>query len=273
MQGYRPSEFSRKRQTMIIAETETVDVSTPTGAMRCHIFRPVAGGRYPGLVLYSEIYQVTGPIRRIAAFLAGYGFIVLVPEVYHELEPPGTVLNYDKPDTDRGNQHKITKPVASFDSDTRAALDFLNSFQHCTGKLGVMGICLGGHLAFRAATNTDVLAGVCFFATDIHTHTLGEGKCDDTLNRVAEIKGELLMGWGRQDPHIPREGRAEIYNALTDNGIHFQWHEFNNAHAFLRDEGHRYDPTTAQISFGMILELFKRKLGEGDILNGSSSEK
>ena len=257
---------------MIIADTETVDLSTATGPMRSYIFRPVADGRYPGLVLYSEIYQVTGPIRRIAAFLAGHGFVVLVPEIYHELEPPGTVLNYNKPDTDRGNQHKITKMISSYDSDSRTALDFLNSLQHCTGKLGVMGICLGGHLAFRAAMNADVLAGVCFFATDIHTHSLGKGKCDDTLDRVGEIKGELLMGWGRQDPHIPREGRAEIYNALTDHEVHFQWHEFNNAHAFLRDEGYRYDPATTQISYSMTLELLKRKLSEGDIQNSLSSE-
>lgn len=49
-----------------------------------------------------------------------------------------------------------------------------------------------------------------------------------------------------------------------DNGVNFQRHEFNNAHAFLRDEGHRYDHAATQISNTMILELFKRKLGEGD---------
>ena len=245
---------------MIITDTEIVDLPIESGPMRSYVFRPVPTGLYPGIVLYSEIYQVTEPIRRIAAFLAGHGFVVLAPEVYHELEPPGTVLHYDKPDTDRGNQHKITKTLESYDADARAALDYLRTFEHCTGKLGVMGICLGGHLAFRAAMNQDVLAGVCFYATDIHTHSLGKGKQDDTLDRVGEIKGELLMGWGRQDPHIPREGRAEIYNALTDHGVNFQWHEFNNAHAFLRDEGHRYDPATTQISNSIILELFHRKL-------------
>jgi carboxymethylenebutenolidase len=252
---------------MLIADTGTVDLPTATGPMRSYIFRPVAGGRYPGLVLYSEIYQVTGPIRRIATFLAGHGFVVLVPEIYHELEPPGTVLNYDKPDTDRGNQHKITKTLSSYNADARAALDYLHTFPHCTGKLGVMGICLGGHLAFRAAMNKDVLAGVCFYATDIHSHNLGKGQNDDTLDQVGEIKGELLMGWGRHDPHIPREGRTKIYNSLTDNEVHFQWHEFNNAHAFLRDEGYRYDPATTQICYSMILELFKRKLNEGDVQN------
>ena len=257
---------------MMIAETETVDLSTATGPMRSYLFRPAVNGQHPGIVLYSEIYQVTGPIRRIAAFLAGHGYVVLVPEVYHELELLGTVLNYDKPDTDRGNQHKITKTLASYDADARAALDYLHAFTHCTGKLGVMGICLGGHLTFRAAMNQDVLAGVCFYATDIHSHSLGKGKQDDTLDRVGEIQGELLMGWGRQDPHIPREGRAEIYNALTDHDVHFQWHEFNNAHAFLRDEGHRYDPATTQISHSMILELLHRKLHIGDCEKSAASE-
>ena len=80
------------------------------------------------------------------------------------------------------------------------------------------------------------------------------------------------MGWGRQDPHIPREGRAEIYNALTAYGVHFQWHEFNNAHAFLRDEGYRYDPATTQISNSLILELFNRKLGVSDFEKRWTSE-
>jgi carboxymethylenebutenolidase len=87
---------------------------------------------------------------------------------------------------------------------------------------------------------------------------------DNSLDRIGEITGELLMIWGRQDPHIPREGRALIYNALSDARVHFQWHEFNTAHAFLRDEGPRYDPAAARICYDMVLELFTRKLGEGD---------
>jgi carboxymethylenebutenolidase len=84
------------------------------------------------------------------------------------------------------------------------------------------------------------------------------------LDRIGKITGELLMIWGRQDPHIPPEGRALIYKALNDAGRHFQWHEFNAAHAFLRDEGPRYDPAAARICYDMALELFTRKLGEGD---------
>lgn len=250
---------------MVIKDDEAVEIGTPTGPMRTHLFRPTAAGRFPGIVLYSEIFQVTGPIRRTAAMLAGHGFVVAVPEVYHEMEPAGTVLAYDTAGAEIGNAHKFGKPVASFDSDARAALDYLKTHSSCTGKLGAIGICLGGHLAFRAAMNTDVLAGACFYATDIHTRSLGLGKNDDTLDRMPEIKAEMLMIWGRQDPHVSREGRRLIYDAMTDAGVFFQWHEFNAAHAFLRDEGPRYDPATARICYGIALELFQRRLGEGDI--------
>lgn len=250
---------------MIIHDTEHVDIETPTGPMRTYIFRPAAAGRYPGILLYSEIFQVTGPIRRTAALLAGHGFVVAVPEIYHELEPAGTVLAYDQAGAERGNQHKITKEISSYDSDARAALAYLKTDPHCTGKLGVMGICIGGHLAFRAAMNPEVRATTCFYATDIHKGSLGKGMKDDSLARIGEIQGEMLMIWGRQDPHVPQEGRLLIYNAMNAAGTFFQWHEFNAAHAFIRDEGPRYNPATAQICYGMALEMFKRKLGEGDL--------
>ncbi len=248
---------------MILTEFESTDLQTPTGPMRTYLVRPKAGRRYPGLVLYSEIFQVTEPIRRMAAMLASHGFVVVVPEIFHELEPGGTVLAYDETGAERGNHHKITKTVSSYDSDARVTLDYLATVPHCTGKLGVIGICIGGHLAFRAAMQPDVLAAACFYATDIHRHSLGQGLCDDSLDRVGEIRGELLMIWGRQDPHIPREGRALIYNALSDAAVSFQWHEFNAAHAFMRDEGPRYDPAVARICYGLAVELFHRRLGEG----------
>ena len=57
-----------------------------------------------------------------------------------------------------------------------------------------------------------------------------------------------------------REGRALIYNAMSDAGIHFQWHEFNAAHAFMRDEGPRYDPALATVCYRLAIDLFVRTL-------------
>jgi carboxymethylenebutenolidase len=250
---------------MIIKDNEFTDIETPTGPMRTYIFRPVADGKYPGILLFSEIFQVTGPIRRAAAMLAGHGFVVAVPEIYHEFEPAGTVLPYDEAGADRGNRLKTTKELGAYDSDARSSLDYLKMHPACTGKLGVMGICIGGHLSVRACMNHDVSAGVCFYATDIHTRGLGKGMSDNTIDRLSEIKAEMLMIWGRQDPHVPPEGRALIHQSFAASGVTFTWHEFNGQHAFMRDEGYRYDPALARLCYNVVIELFQRRLGEGDL--------
>jgi carboxymethylenebutenolidase len=247
---------------MIIRSDETADIAVPgsEGPMRLHLFRPNVPGRFPGLVFYSEIYQVTGPIRRLAAFLAGQGYLVAVPEVYHEYEAPGSVLNYDQPGTDRGNQLKFTKPIAAFDADSKATLAWLSGHEACSGRLGTMGVCLGGHLAYRAALDPSVSAAACFYATDIHTGTLGAGKCDDSLARMAELKAEALFVWGRQDPHVPFAGRQAIRERLEETGARYEWHEVNAQHAFMRDEGPRYDPALFLQGVGWALALFQRTL-------------
>lgn len=236
------------------------DVSTPTGAMRTYILQPAIERAFPAIVLYSEIFQVTGPIRRTAALFAGQGFLVAIPEVYHELEAPGTVLPYDQAGADKGNAHKFDKPLASYDSDTAALLAYLKSRAECNGQVGALGICLGGHLAFRAAMHPDVRATACFYATDIHSGSLGRGKNDDSLARAGEIKGELLHVWGRQDPHVPLEGRNRIKARLDEAAVNYQWLEVNGAHAFLRDEGYRYDPSLAHLCYGLAFDLFRRNL-------------
>jgi carboxymethylenebutenolidase len=245
---------------MILHDEEHVDLATPSGAMRTYIFRPKAEGRRPGILFYSEIFQLTEPIRRISAFLAGHGYVVAVPEIYHELEPAGSVLAYDQEGSGRGNAHKTAKTIEAYDADARAAFDHLASRADCTGKLGVMGVCIGGHLAFRAAMNPDVLAAACFYATDIHSHSLGLGKNDNSMARAGDIRGELLMIWGRQDPHVPPEGRTLVRARLEEAGVDFQWLEVNGAHAFMRDEGPRFDPALAYLCNGLVLDLFHRKL-------------
>ena len=247
---------------MILHSDETLDLDVPHGgAMRIHLFRPAVEGRFPGILLFSEIYQVTAPIRRLAAMIAGNGYVVAVPEVYHEYEPAGTVLNYDQAGTDRGNALKIAKPVAAYDADAQAGLTALLDHPACNGRLGTFGVCLGGHLAYRAGLDPRVSAAACFYPTDIHSGTLGEGRSDDSLARMAELKGETLFVWGRQDPHVPYAGRAVIRTRLEEVGASYEWHELNAQHAFLRDEGPRYDPALFLQAMAMTLGFYRRTLG------------
>ncbi len=240
-------------------ETEDVDVAG-SGPMRMHIFRPGIAGSFPGVLLFSEIYQVTAPIRRLAAMIAGNGYVVAVPEVYHEYEPAGTILNYDQVGTDRGNALKIAKPVAAFDADAEAGLTTLLAHPSCNGRLATFGVCLGGHLAYRAALDPRVSAAACFYPTDIHSGTLGEGRSDDSLTRMVELKAETLFVWGRQDPHVPYAGREAIRARLEEVGASYEWHELNAQHAFLRDEGPRYDPALFLQAITLTLGFYRRAL-------------
>ena len=224
---------------MRLKPTTFLDIDTPTGKMRTHWFEPVGETARPALMLFSEIYQMTGPIARTAAFLAGHGYVVAVPEVYHEYAEVGEAFAYDTAGTERGNRLKVTKAVASYDSDSRALIDTLLKHPACNGAIGSVGICLGG---------------VCLYATDIHKRSLGAGMQDNTLDRMGELKADMLMIWGRQDPHIPDAGRRLIYDAMSNAGVRFSWHEFNGEHAFMRDEGHRHDPAIAHLVHSLVLE-------------------
>ncbi|SBS33583.1 Carboxymethylenebutenolidase [Marinomonas spartinae] len=244
----------------MIIQKHDVDLNTPTGTMCCTVYRPQADGKFPCIIFYSEIFQQTAPIARSAAMMAGHGFVVIVPEVFHELNPIGTVLGYDDQGKDKGNTDKFTKPLESHDSDTIAILNFFANAEYCNGQFGSMGVCLGGHLAYRAALNPHIQATFCLYATDIHSNTIPCGEGNDSFTRTGEIQGEIVMVWGKQDPHVPTEGRQKIYQQLIDTNRLFSWHEFNAQHAFMRDEGDRYDPALALECYTKAVALFQRAL-------------
>lgn len=241
-------------------QSHIVDLPTPTGIMRTYVHRPAGEGRFPAILFYSEIFQQTGPIERAAKIIAGHGYAVLVPEVFHELNPIGTVLAYDDAGRDKGNADKATKDVQGYDSDNVALIEWVKQQPWCSGTLGAMGFCIGGHLAFRAALQPEIKATACFYATDLHSNAIPNKPGQHSMERLGEIKGELLMIWGKQDPHIPAEGRAKVYSQLSQQGLTFTWHEFNGQHAFMRDEGDRYDPQLALIGYQLALNLFGRTL-------------
>jgi carboxymethylenebutenolidase len=245
---------------MTIEPDTFVDLPTTRGPMRTHLFVPVGEGQHPAVIFYSEIFQMTGPIRRMAAELAGHGFLVAVPEVYHEFEAPGTVLAYDQAGSDRGNELKFTKGLASSYEDAAVAAQFLAEHPRSTGRVGSYGVCLGGHLAIRAGLQSAVSAVAAFYPTDLHTATLGAGKQDDTLIRLGDVTTPLLFVWGRQDPHVPLVGRRKIAARLEDVNADYEWHEFNAAHAFLRDEGPRYNPALARVCLDLLLRFFDEQL-------------
>lgn len=241
----------------MIIQQHIEDIQTPTGVMRTTVYRPAQQGQYNAVIFYSEIFQQTGPIARSAAILAGHGYIVLVPEIFHELNPVGTVLAYDDAGKDKGNTDKFAKPLEHHDSDTQAMIDYLKTQAFFTSKVFSMGVCIGGHLAFRAALNPQIKGAFCLYPTDIHSNTLPCEPNKDSLSRSAEIQCPLVLIFGKQDPHVSAEGRNLIRQTLYKHQVDFTWHEVNAQHAFMRDGGERYDPALAFRMYGMAIDFFQ----------------
>lgn len=244
----------------MIIQRHNETLNTPTGPMRISVYRPMEDGAYPAVLFYSEIFQQTSPIIRSAQIMASHGFVVLVPEIFHEANPEGTILAYDDEGKDKGNADKFEKPLNHYDSDNQAMIDYLDAQAFCNNHIGAMGVCIGGHLAFRAALHSRISAACCLYATDLHSDTLPSQSGDQTLARCADISGEMLMIFGKQDPHVSPEGRLQIYKTMSENKVNFTWHEFNAQHAFMRDEGDRYDAALALQSYRMAVDLFHRCL-------------
>jgi carboxymethylenebutenolidase len=249
----------------------TTNVELAIGGFPCRTYvaapkPPQSGARYPGIVLYSEIFQLTGPICRTANRLAGHGFVVAAPEIYHRTCPPGLVIAYDDSGRMHGNHLAHTTPVAHFDATATAVFDHFvarNDVKHDLSGLafGAIGFCIGGHLALRAALDPRCRAAVCAYPTGLHDGNLGADPDAGTLARLSEIKAELLLVFGEVDPHVPVPARNIIRSALQTSGVRHTYLELPGEHAFMRDEGARYDPEMTDRVFADAIALYRRVLG------------
>jgi carboxymethylenebutenolidase len=236
-----------------------VDVPVDGRQMRTFMARPREPGPHPGIVFYSDIFQLTPSTLRWCTRLAGYGFVVAAPEIYHRIEPPGVVLEFDDDGKVRGQADAEATPVADFDADVRALLALLENDDRVS-TLGAAGHCTGGHIAFRAAMEPQVKATACWYATGLHDGKLGADPDAGSLARAGEIGGELLMIFGTRDPHTPEDGRETIRTGLEQAGVKFTWSLYDAEHAFGRDVGARYDPEATDQALAETVALFRRAL-------------
>jgi carboxymethylenebutenolidase len=241
----------------MVVSRDYIDIPVGERAMRTFVAAPRTGGPHPAVVFYTDIFQLTESSLRWAVRLAGYGFLVAVPEIYHRIEAAGTVLGFDDEGKQRGQADAEATTVADFDEDVRAAL---NHLEPSASALAAAGHCTGGHLAFRAAFDPRVRATACWYPTGLHDGKLGKDPDAGSLARAGEIEGELLLIWGTRDPHTPVEGRDTVRRGLELAGTRFTWSEYDAEHAFGRDVGDRYDPEATDSALAETVGLFRRAL-------------
>lgn len=224
--------------------------------IRSVLISPVGNGRAPGVVLYTDIFQLTESTLRTARRLASAGFVVCVPEIYPGGELAGVALGFDEAGKQAGLAGAARTTVEQFDADRVAVLDFLQARDDVEDIFAV-GFCIGGHLAFRAAFDPRVCATVCFYPTGLHNGALGADVDAGSLVRAADVQGRLMVVFGSQDPHVPADARLQVVSALYAAGLDdVELHVFaGGEHAFMRDVGARHDPVLTDLALGAAVSF------------------
>ena len=220
---------------------DEVRVPARDGEIRVVAVRPRNDEPLPGVLFYTDIFQLTESTLRTARRLASAGFAVWLPEIYPRALA-GVALEFDDAGKRAGLDAAAGTTTAQFDADRVAVLDAMAQ-RPDLGTLHAVGFCLGGHLAFRAAFDERVASTVLFYPTGLQDGALGADVAD-TLARAADVRGRLMVIFGSQDPHVPPDARLEVVSALyaaghTDVELHVY---AGGEHAFMRDVGPRHDP-------------------------------
>lgn len=213
---------------------ETLEIQTPDGAFSAYVARP-AQTPAPAVVVIQEIFGVNQVMRDICDGLAAEGYLAVAPDLFWRIEP-----GVDITDKSEAEWKKAFELMNAFDPDQgvrdiRAVIDSLRKHEACTGKVGAVGYCLGGLLAFLTATRTDADASVSYYGVGIEQRT-GE------VERLAQ---PLLMHIAEEDQFVPKAAQEIILTALK-NHPQIEIHTYPGCdHAFARKGGEHYNAEAA----------------------------
>jgi carboxymethylenebutenolidase len=211
------------------------------------------GNSGPGIVLLQEIFGVNQVMRSIADWYAQRGFVVICPDLFWRQER-GVQLT-DQTDAEWKRAFELYQGLdeAKAVEDAGAALAFLRKHPACTGKVGVVGFCLGGKLAYLLAVHHHPDCSVGYYGVGI----------ENALDEAVNLRNPLMLHIAQKDQYCPPEAQAWIHAALDENPL-VTLHDYEEQdHAFARVGGAHYDAASAELANLRTLEFFARNLNGG----------
>jgi carboxymethylenebutenolidase len=202
-------------------------------------------------VVIQEIFGVNKVMRDIADGLAAEGFLAVCPDLFWRIEPGVDITDQSKAEWDKAFALYNAFDVELGVKDIQATITRVRADAHCTGKVGAVGFCLGGLLAFLTATRTDADAAVGYYGVGI------EGR----LAEAEKLTRPLMLHIAEEDGFVPKEAQAMIRAALKDHP-RVEIHGYpGRDHAFAREGGQHYDAGDARLANGRTLAFLRRTLG------------
>ena len=211
-----------------------------------------ASGSGPGIVVIQEIFGVNQVMRDLCDGYAADGYIAVAPDLFWRIEPGVQLTDKSKAEWDRAFE-LMNAFVPNFEkgvADIQATISHVRAMDGCTGKVGTVGYCLGGSLAYATACFTDSDASSGYYPVQI----------EGSLEHAVSIRKPLILHVAESDGFCPPEAQEKIKSALADNPL-VTVHSYPGVdHAFARVGGDNFDAEAAKLANDRTAELFRANL-------------
>ena len=226
--------------------SQWIDIKAADGTYGAYLSLPPTGTG-PGILLFEEIFGVNRHIRAAADQYAMDGFVVLAPDVFWRTAPREE-FGYEGADRDKAIAAMKSQDQAKIGADIKTTVAALRTRPEVKGKVGAIGYCMGGRLAYFAAASTDIDCAVSYYGGAIH----------DNLDRVAAIKCPMQFHYGEKDQGIPLDQVEKVKGAFK--GKKAEFFIYPAGHGFNCWDRSSYDAPSAALAHGRSLEFLSRNL-------------
>lgn len=207
------------------------------GSFNAYIARP-AKQNAPVIILIQEIFGINQEMRDKCDEMASKGYIAVCPDLFWRIEPDIQLVDSIPEQLERAFELFGEFNPDNGMKDLDATLQKARKLEGANGKVGCVGFCLGGMLAYRMAAETDVDASVSYYGVGIQ----------DILEKSVNVKKPLLMHIAEKDQFVPPEAQIKIKEHFKDHPF-VKTHSYPNAdHAFARSNGMHYKEDAAKLA-------------------------
>jgi len=229
--------------------TISIDADDKSGSFGCLVVKP---GKEPAgvVVLIQEIFGVNDAMRATANEVAALGFIAVCPDLFWRLQPGVDIT--DKTDAEWKQAFDLMNRFdqATGIADLKTTVAFARTMPGSNGRVGTMGYCLGGRLAFMMAEQSDADVNISYYGVGL----------DGLLDDLPKVTRPLLVHIADEDKFFPAEARAKVAATATSNP-HISVYTYKGAdHAFARVGGIHFDALSATIANGRSAEALAAAL-------------
>lgn len=214
---------------LVDMRTRTDRITAHDGTFDVHVWLPDSGSG-PGVLLVQEIYGVGPYLDKVAADLASRGYVVAAPDLFWRLRP-NWVAEHTPEGTRAALEFSEDFDLAHGVADCALTVAHLSALPEVSGpagggRVGALGFCLGGSVAYMLATQLELAAVLSFYGSAV----------PDATGLMERIQAPLLLVFGGSDPYIPRERVAVVEKAAEHRPNVVMYVEEEAGHAFHNSE-------------------------------------